>query len=169
MAAFTLRRIVAESMWPMLYACMLSCFSHVWLFVILWTVALWFLYPWGFSRQEYWSGLQCPSAGDLPNPGIQHTSLKSPTLAGRFFTTSATWEACIWPTKPKYLLYSLWGKKKKFVHPSFYSWCTVVLWVRVITIYAHFSWYVGAQDFLGYILKSRIVGSHSIPKLKFSR
>ena len=25
----------------------------------------------GFSRQEYWSGLPFPSAGDLPNPGIQ--------------------------------------------------------------------------------------------------
>ena len=28
------------------------------------------LCPWGFSRQEYWSGLPCPSSGDLPNPGI---------------------------------------------------------------------------------------------------
>ena len=25
----------------------------------------------GFSRQEYWSGLPFPSAGDLPNPGIE--------------------------------------------------------------------------------------------------
>ena len=25
----------------------------------------------GFSRQEYWSGLPCPSPGDLPNPGIE--------------------------------------------------------------------------------------------------
>ena len=24
-----------------------------------------------FSRQEYWSGLQCPPPGDLPNPGIK--------------------------------------------------------------------------------------------------
>ena len=24
---------------------------------------------WGFSRQEYWSGLPCPPPGDLPNPG----------------------------------------------------------------------------------------------------
>ena len=30
-----------------------------------------FLGPWGFSRQEYWSGLPCPSPGDLPNPGIE--------------------------------------------------------------------------------------------------
>ena len=25
--------------------------------------------PWAFSRQEYWSGLPCPSPGELPNPG----------------------------------------------------------------------------------------------------
>jgi len=28
----------------------------------------------GFSRQEYWSGLPCPSPGDLPDPGIKPTS-----------------------------------------------------------------------------------------------
>ena len=28
----------------------------------------------GFSRQEYWSGLPFPSAGDLSNPGIKPTS-----------------------------------------------------------------------------------------------
>ena len=32
---------------------------------------------WGFSRQEYWSGLLCPPPGDLPNPGIKP---RSPTL-----------------------------------------------------------------------------------------
>ena len=47
----------------------------------------------GLSRQKYWSGLPCPSPGDLPNPGIKPVSLMSPALAGRFFTTSATWEA----------------------------------------------------------------------------
>ena len=29
---------------------------------------------WGFSRQEYWSGLPCPPPGDLPNPGIEPRS-----------------------------------------------------------------------------------------------
>ena len=29
---------------------------------------------WGFSRQEYWSGLPCPPQGDLPNPGIKPNS-----------------------------------------------------------------------------------------------
>ena len=49
------------------------------------------------SRQEYWSGLPCPPPGDLLNPGIEPASLKSPALAGRFFTTCATWEAPIPP------------------------------------------------------------------------
>ncbi|ELR59374.1 hypothetical protein M91_12867, partial [Bos mutus] len=44
----------------------------------------------GFSRQEYWSGLPCPLPGDLPNSGIDPTSLTSPVLASEFFTTSAT-------------------------------------------------------------------------------
>ena len=29
----------------------------------------------GFSRPEYWSGLPCPPPGDLPDPGIEPTSL----------------------------------------------------------------------------------------------
>ena len=47
----------------------------------------------GFSRQECWSGLPFPSPMDLPNPGIEPTSLMSPALAGRFFTTGTTWES----------------------------------------------------------------------------
>ena len=42
----------------------------------------------GFLRQEYWSVLPFPSPGDLPNPGIEPTSLAGDSvLAGRFFTT----------------------------------------------------------------------------------
>ena len=44
----------------------------------------------GFSRQEYWNGLPIPSPSDLPDPRIKPTSLVSPELAGRFFTTRAT-------------------------------------------------------------------------------
>ena len=40
----------------------------------------------GFSRQEYWSGLPLPPPEDLPNPGIEPTSLASPALTGRFLT-----------------------------------------------------------------------------------
>ena len=45
----------------------------------------------GFSRQEYWSGMPCPPPGDLPNSGIETTSLMSPALAGGFFTTRLPW------------------------------------------------------------------------------
>ena len=37
----------------------------------------------GFPQQECWSGLQFPSPGDLPRPGIKPVS---PILAGIFFT-----------------------------------------------------------------------------------
>ena len=47
----------------------------------------------GSSRQEYRSGLPCPPPEDLPNLGIAPVSLMSPALAGKFFTTSTTWEA----------------------------------------------------------------------------
>ena len=71
---------------------MLSCFSHVRLFATPWTVACQAPLSMEFSRQEYWSGLPCPPPGDLPPLGIKPVSLASPVLAGRFFTTSATWE-----------------------------------------------------------------------------
>ena len=57
----------------------------------LWTVARQAPLPTGFSRQEYRSGLPCPPPGDLPNPETESSSLKSPALAGRFFTTNATY------------------------------------------------------------------------------
>ena len=68
-------------------------FSHVWLFATLWTVAHQAPLSMGFSKQEYCYRLWCPSSGDLPDPGIKPKSLLSPALAGRFFTTSTTWEA----------------------------------------------------------------------------
>ena len=68
-------------------ACELSCFSHVPLLATLWTVACQAPLSMGFSKQEYWSGLSCPSPGNLPNPGIEPVSLTSPALAGRFLTS----------------------------------------------------------------------------------
>ena len=60
---------------------MLSYFSRVHLFATLWTVAHQAPLSMGFSRQEYWSGLPCPPPGDLPNLGIEPSSLTSPELA----------------------------------------------------------------------------------------
>ena len=62
-------------------------------FATPWTVAHLAALLMGFPRQEYWSGLPFLSPGDLPDPGIESTSLMSPVLAGGFSTTSATWEA----------------------------------------------------------------------------
>ena len=75
---------------------MLSRFSLVWLFAILWTVAHQAPRSMGFSTQQYWSGLLFPIPGDLPDPGMEPTSLVSPALTGWFFTTRATWEAPSW-------------------------------------------------------------------------
>ena len=62
----------------------LSCFSCVWFFVTLWTVACQPPLSMGFFRQEYWSGLLFPPAGDLSNPGITPASLRSGALVGGF-------------------------------------------------------------------------------------
>ena len=72
-----------------------SCFSRVQFFATLWTVARQAPLSLDFFTQEYWSGLPCPLPGDLPDPGIKPESLRSPALAGGFFITSATWEACL--------------------------------------------------------------------------
>ena len=71
----------------------LSHFSYVRLGVTLWTVACQAPLSMGFSRQGYWSGLPFPTPGDLADPGVKPSSLSSPALAGRFFTTGTTWEA----------------------------------------------------------------------------
>ena len=57
-------------------------FSCVQLFATLWTVAYQVPLSMGFSRQEYWNELPHPPPRDLPNPGTEHASLKSPALAG---------------------------------------------------------------------------------------
>ena len=59
-----------------------------------------FVTPWTIARQaplsmEFsWSGLPFPPPGDLPDPGIEPTSLVSPALAGRFFTPGPPGKPC---------------------------------------------------------------------------
>ena len=61
------------------------------LFSTSWTVACLVPLTVTFSRQEYWSRLLAfPPPGQLPNPGIELTSLVSPALAGGLFTTVPT-------------------------------------------------------------------------------
>ena len=59
--------------------------SHVRLFPALWTVAFQAPLTMGFSRQEYWSGFPFLPPGDLPDPGIEATSLESPALQADSF------------------------------------------------------------------------------------
>ena len=70
-----------------LVSCMPSHFSHVQLFVTLWTIACQAPLSTGFNRQEYWSGLTCPSPEDLPDQGIEPASLVSPTLQADSLST----------------------------------------------------------------------------------
>ena len=44
-----------------MHACVLSRFRHIWLCATPWTAAYQVPLSMGFSRQEYWSGFQCPS------------------------------------------------------------------------------------------------------------
>ena len=56
----------------------------------------------GFSRKEYWSGLLCPSPGDLPNPGIEPWSLASPALQADSLLSES-------PGKPSQLIFKSGG------------------------------------------------------------
>ena len=69
---------------------MLSHFSHVRLCDLMDYIVHQAPLPMVFFRHEYWSGLPFLSPGDLPNPGVKPLSPVSLTLAGEFFTTSAT-------------------------------------------------------------------------------
>ena len=75
-------------------ACMLSCFSCVWLFVTLWTVAHQTSLSTGFYRQEYWNGLPCPFSGDLPDWEIRPASLMSAASAGSSLPQVLTEKSC---------------------------------------------------------------------------
>ena len=89
-----------------------------------------------FSRREYWSGLPRLSPRDLPNLGIEPTSLMSPALADGSFTTSTTWEAhiylylsALWPPHAKSCLIGKdsdagrdWGQEKGTTEDETAGW-----------------------------------------------
>ena len=84
--------------WRILSITLLACqwsewvksLSLVWLFATPWTVDYQTSLSMGFSRQEYWSGLPFPSAGDLPNPGIKP---RSPALQADALSCEP-WDEC---------------------------------------------------------------------------
>jgi len=78
---------ISTSLYVSSHVCVLMV-SRVRVFANPWTIVCHVSLSMGFPRQEYWSGLPLPTPGDLPDPGIEPTSLKAPALAGRFFTTA---------------------------------------------------------------------------------
>ena len=88
-----LRKCIVYVKWHLLFihACLLSCsVMSDSLQPYAYKVPL----PLEFSREESWSELPFPASRDLPNPGVPATSLASPTLAGRLFTTAPP-EKCL--------------------------------------------------------------------------
>ena len=69
-----------------MHECVLSRFSRVHLFATPWTIAHQAPLPLGFSTQEHWSGLPCPSPRNLPIPGIEHSSVQSLSRVRLFVT-----------------------------------------------------------------------------------
>ena len=99
----------------LMWVCMLSHFNRIQLFATLWTVALQAPLSMGLSRQEYWSGLLYPPPGDLPNPGIEPTSLMSLALARGYL-----------PLVPP-------GKPPTLITPSIFS--------RFMSVNVWYSWF----------------------------
>ena len=71
-----------------MHVCVLSRFSHVWLFVTPWTEARQAPLSMGFSRQVEWVAISSSRGSSWPRDRTHASS--SPALAGRFFTTSPT-------------------------------------------------------------------------------
>ena len=60
----------------------------------------------------------CPPPGDLSKPGTELTSLTSPALAARIFTTSSTWEAQLYT---RHQIFSCVIIPQRTLNISFYS------------------------------------------------
>ena len=79
-----------------------------------WTIVCQTPLPMEFPRQEYWSGQLFPTPNNLPDPGIEPTSLVSPALAGGFFTTMPLGKLPYLVERSKCSL----AKHRKYSHPN---------------------------------------------------
>ena len=113
------------------------------------------LCPWGLSRPEYWSGLSCPSPGDLPNPGIKP---RSPTLqafsCAQLFTTAWT-VACQGPMSMKFSRQEYWSGAISYSKGS--SWPRI--WIWVFCIGRRFFTFLSTLNYL--TLSNRLLSFHS--------
>ena len=92
--------------------------SRVRLFATPWTVAYQAPPSMGFSWQEYWSGLPFPSAGDLPDPGIEPGS---PAFQADTLTSEP-------PGKPTNVY--IWNLERWQWWPWFNPWVWKIPWGR---------------------------------------
>ena len=103
--------------------CALSHFSHVWLSLQSWTVQAPLLVR--FSRKEYGVGCHFLLQGIYPTQGLNLHLLMSPASAGRFFTTSTTWEALICFNLPK---------NSHLCHGFKWQWCIAASKIIVLPL-----------------------------------
>ena len=82
---------------------------------LLWSIAHQAPLSMGFSLQEYWSGLPCPSPGDLPNPGMKS---ESPALAGGFFITEPPGNSSVSQRISDFLHLKCKGRIRLYYTPS---------------------------------------------------
>ena len=85
-----------------------------------------------------WDGSSCLPPGDLPNPEIELTSLISPALAHRFFTTSATYTCvcvcvcvCVSPLSHVQFLVTLWAVAHQATLSIKFSQARILEWVTI--------------------------------------
>ena len=97
--------------------CMLSCFSHVRLYVIQWTVAHQAPLSMGISRQEYWSGLPFLPPGDLLDKDRTLVSC----VAGRFFIAEPLEKPRTSPSQRFLFSHRSSGRAGHFI--SICGWC----------------------------------------------
>ena len=86
----------------------------------LWTAAQQALLSMGFSSQEYWSGLPCPSPGDLSGPGTEPISLVS-CIAGRLFTHLKVKSENYSVVSSSLQLHGLYIQSMEFSRPDYWS------------------------------------------------
>ena len=81
----------------LLLNCLLACccFSHVWVFVTLWTITHLASLFIGVSRQEYWIGFPCFPPGELLTQGLNCISCV-PCFSGRFLSTELPGKSYCW-------------------------------------------------------------------------
>ena len=107
----------------------LSVLSHSVMFNSLWPHGLQparLLCPWGFSRQEYWSGLPCPPPGDLPNPGTEPwtPTLRADSLLSELPRKSKNPEGVAYPFSRGFSQPRKWTRVSCFAGGFFTSWAT---------------------------------------------